>query len=151
MIELNLKTRAAAQTTKTYNSMCRFGDKFLGATDAGMFEIGGGSDNGVQIPMLVKSGMTDFGVANLKRFRYFYFGLESDGDCLLKVYVDGALAASMDVSPTSAGRFDVRVPVSRSFLGRYWAWSVENVDGSFVALYSVQALPIVLHHGRGRV
>lgn len=150
MIELNLKTRAAAQTTVPFNSMCKFGEHFLGATSSGLFLITGFTDAGSEIPALVKSGTTDFGMASLKRFRFFYFGLETTGTLTLKVFCDGVEAASYTVTPETPGQRTVRVPISREHAGRYWSWSVENVDGAFFALYSVEGLPVILHPNRGQ-
>ena len=59
MLELNLKNRAISQTTVTYNSMARFGNIYLGATDQGIYQINGFSDHAVEIPALIKSGIFD--------------------------------------------------------------------------------------------
>jgi hypothetical protein len=55
------------------------------------------------------------------------------------------LAASYDVEGEANGDMNIRVPISRAHYGRYWQWQVENVDGSFFALYSVKSLPVILH------
>ena len=150
MLELNLKTKAASQTTLPFNSMCKFGSSYLGATSAGLHTLGGYNDHGVAIPALIKSGNMDFGSTNNKRFRFFYFGLETDGNLLLKVYCDKVLAAEQyTVAPAETTSMRVRVPISRVHQSRYWSWSVENVSGAFMALYSVEALPLFLHPGRG--
>ena len=150
MLELNLKTKAATQTTLAFNSMCRFGDTYLGVTSTGLHQLGGYNDNGVAIPAFIKSGTMDFGMAQNKRFRFFYFGLETDGELLLKVYCDKVLAAEhYTVAPAETTSMRVRVPISRVHQSRYWSWSVENVSGSFMALYSVEALPVILHPGHG--
>lgn len=150
MLELNLKTKAASQTTLPFNSMCKFGGEYIGASLSGLFRIGGYNDAGVQIPALIKSGMTDFGSNSVKRFRFFYFGLETTGMLTLKVFCDGTLAAAHTVTPAAKGQRTVRVPVSRKHAGRYWSWSIENVNGSFFALYSVQAIPVILHPNIGQ-
>lgn len=150
MIELNLKTKAASQTTLPFNSMCKFGDVYLGATSEGLYQLHGYTDAGVAIPALIKSGMTDFGSNSVKRFRFFYFGLETTGPLTLKVFCDGTLAASLTVTVATKGQRTVRVPVSRQHAGRYWSWSIENVTGSFFALYSVQAIPVILHPNIGQ-
>ena len=150
MLELNLKNRAATQTTLPFNSMCKFGNSYLGATSSGLHSMGGYNDAGVVIPAFIKSGTMDFGVGNVKRFRFFYFGLETNGGLVLKVYCDDELAAEeYTVAPAETTSMRVRVPISRVHQGRYWAWSVENVSGAFFALYSVEALPVILHPGRG--
>lgn len=150
MLDVNMKTRAASQTTVPFNSMCKFGDTYLGATDEGLFKICGYADNTVEIPALIKSGEMDFGTNSKKRFRFFYFGLETNGALLFKVYCDGVEAESYTVEPSVSGELTIRVPISREHVGRYWAWSVENVDGAFFALYSVRALPVILHPNRGQ-
>lgn len=143
MLEINLTNKAISQTTQAYNSMCRFGGEHLGATDTGLFRMTGYNDHGVQIPALIKSGMMDFGIAGKKRFRFFYFGLDATGSLKLSVYCDNALAGQYTVE-SATGTMNVRVPISRALQGRYWSWSVENVNGSFFALYSVEALPVIL-------
>lgn len=149
MLELNLKIKAASQTTLPFNSMCQFGDSYLGATSTGLHTLGGYNDHGAAIPAFIKSGTMDFGMGQSKRFRFFYFGLETDGSLLLKVYCDKVLAAEQyTVAPLEPTVMRVRVPISRVHQSRYWSWSIENVSGAFFVLSSVTALPIILHPGR---
>lgn len=144
MLELNLKNRAAAQTTIPFNSMCRFGEAYLGCTDTGISRLCGYRDNDAQIPALIRSGMLDMGTERLKRFRFFYFGVETTGQLRLTVFCDGNEAGSYIVDPDAGGVREIRVPISRAHFGRYWQWQVENISGSFFALYSVRALPVIL-------
>ena len=144
MLEINLKNRAITQTTVAFNSMCKVGDTYLGASADGLFSMCGASDDAVEIPALIRSGMFDLGTEKMNRFRFFYFGLECDGALKLTLHCDGVEAASYTVSKTT-GVQEIRVPVSRAAQGRYWQWQIENIDGSFFALYSVKALPIILN------
>ena len=144
MLELNLTNRAATQTTQAYNSACMFGGVPLGATSTGLYRIGGYTDHGAAIPALIKSGMLDLGTERIKRFRFFYFGLQASGNLELTIFCDGIEAASYTVDGSDGGSREVRVPISRAYQGRYWQWQVENASGSFFALYSVKALPVVL-------
>ena len=150
MLEVNLKARAISQSTLPFNSMCKVGDAYLGCTDSGLFTIGGYNDNGAEIPMLIKSGTTDFGIGNQLRFRRVYVTGEANGQCKFTLFADGIEAASLDIVPDDDGIFDVSVAVSRAHVGRQWSWKIENVNGSFVALYKVEALPIILHSSRSR-
>ena len=144
MLELNLTNRAAAQTTKDFNSACMFDGVPLGATASGLYRIGGYTDHGTAIPALIRSGMLDLGTERIKRFRFFYFGLQASGNLKLTIFCEGVDAASYTVDGSDGGSRDVRVPISRAYQGRYWQWQVENVSGAFFALYSVKALPVVL-------
>lgn len=150
MLELNLKNNAVTQTSVSFNSMCKFGDAYLGCTSGGLFSIEGYNDAGIEIPMAIRSGTTDLGNGNQKRFRFVYVTGESNGQCKFSFYLDGVLAGQLDIVPSAGGVFDVRVPVSRAVQGRWLYWEIENIDGSFVALYSVEALPVILHPGRSR-
>jgi hypothetical protein len=148
MIELNLVNKAPSQSTLNFNSMCKFNGEYLGASSTGVYKMVGYNDNGVQIPSIVKSGMNDFGSHSQKRFRFFYFGVETTGDLILKVFADGSIVGEeYSTSPLAQEVRTIRVPISRKGQARYWSWSVENVDGSFFSLYSVKALPVILHPG----
>lgn len=149
MIELNLKTKAVTQTTVQFNSMAMIGGVPVGATESGLFRMCGKSDNGVEIPALIKSGMFDLGGGNESRFRFFYFGVDTDGELLLSVFCDGEQVTQMPVF-RKKGPQRIKVPISRTYQGRYWQWQVENVNGSFFSLYRVDALPIIMNSGRGR-
>ena len=144
MLEINLKNKAISQHTRNFNSMCKFGDTYLGATVSGLFRLGGYTDDGAQIPLLVTSGVMDFGSDRPKRVRLFYFGVKSLGNLKFTVTCDGDNAVEYVARIPDPDYRIVPVQVARGQVGRYWQWSVENVDGAFVAVYSVKALVVVL-------
>lgn len=148
MLEVNLKNRAITQHTRTFNSMCKFGNTYLGASAGGLFQIGGYNDAGVQIPALIRSGTFDLGTNAEKRFRFLYFGLKSNGTLTISLYHRDTLATKIAVPSTGGLTKEIRVPVSRQYQGGYWFWQIENKDGAFFALYSVKGLPIIMHPGR---
>ena len=144
MLTINMANRAATQNTLPFNSMCRFGDAHLGASSSGLFSISGYTDAGVGIPALIRSGVFDLGTPQFKGFRYFYFGLDATGNLELAVFCDGEQIATYVVDGGASGYREIRVPIGRGARGRYWQWQVENVGGSFFALYSVKAMPVFL-------
>jgi len=146
MLEINLKTKAAAQTTQAFNSMCRFGEHLLGATADGLFALGGYNDHGVQIPARIDSGQFDMGMFQHKRFRMFYFGIETAGKLKLSIFGDGVLMEEYTVEG-GTGIQSIRVPISRAAKGSYWQWRIENIDGAFFALHSVRVSPVILTRG----
>ena len=150
MLELNLKNRAISQTTMTYNSMAKFGNIYLGATEQGIYQITGFSDHTIEIPALIKSGIFDLGVAQKKKFRSFYFSGEANGDLKVTIYADGIASEAFNITPDADGIFDFKITYPTNIKARYWQWQIENVNGSFFVLYEVTALPIVLHPGRNR-
>lgn len=148
MLELNFANKATSKHTRDFNSMCRIGTEYFGANSTGLYLIGGDDDAGANITGIIKSGEMDFGMSNKKRFRFFYFHLKTLGRLTLKIYCDNVLAASYNVAPSVRGKRTVKVPIAKQYEGGYWAWSIEGVNGIDFDLYSVQALPIILHPNR---
>ena len=144
MLTINMANRAAAQNTLQFNSMCHFGDVYLGATAGGLYSLGGYTDHGTAIQALIKSGVFDLGTPRFKNFRYFYFGIDSTGRLELTVFCDGEQVATYDVDGGVSGYREVRVPIGKGARGRYWQWQVKNTGGAFFVLYSVMAMPVFL-------
>ena len=148
MLQLNLKNRAASQTTQAYNSLCKFGQHYIGATATGLFKISGFTDNTAEIPAIIRSGMFDLGTERNKRIAYFYLGLETDGDLEFDLHCDGEYMTTIDVPYPGEGKRELMIKVPRGLNARYWAWELRNVDGSFFVLYSVKLLPVVLQSAK---
>ena len=148
MLDVNLKTKAATQTTRAFNSMCKFGDVYLGVTSAGLFRICGYSDDGVEIPALLSTGVFDLGTERFKRIAYIYLGLEAAGAMQVEVWCDGMYKMTIDVPSVGTGKREVYLKVPKGLRARYWQLKFKNVDGSFFVLYSVKLLPVVLQSAK---
>ena len=148
MLELNLKTKAATQTTQAYNSMCRLGSEYIGATSSGLYRIGGYTDHGTAIPAIVATGMFDLKTERNKRFAYIYLGLETTGEMEVELWCDGDYKVTIPVPYQGSGKREVYVKVPRGLRARYWQIRIKNVDGSFFVLYSVKLLPVVLQSAK---
>lgn len=148
MIELNIKTGAPSHTTLAATSMCNFGTVSLCTTTAGLFVMGGASDNGTDISMLMRSGMFDLGASNDKRFAYFHLGLEATGDMEMEIFCDGVSSYTAEIPYQEDGRRNVLVKVPKGLSARYWAFELRNIDGAFFVLHSVKIVPITLLSAR---
>lgn len=150
-LDINTKNNATTQYTGlNYNSMCKFNGRYLAASSSGLHLIGGLTDNGIAISASFKSGLIDFGMDNPKRFRFVYFGLETTGDLILKVYSNETLVKTVAVTGDPTGlqqRIKVSIPRNNQ-KGRYLSWSIENVDGADFSLDSVKGNVTVLSQGR---
>ena len=63
----NTKNNGTTQRLLDFNSMCKFGETYLVATeDGGLVSVGGLDDNGVDIDAYFEPVTTDFGVPNPK-------------------------------------------------------------------------------------
>lgn len=148
MIEINLKNRAISQTALPFNSMCKFGDVYIGATSEGLFKLDGYNDDGAEIPALIRSGMFDLGTSNDKRFAYFHLGLEATGDMEMEIFCDGVSSYTAEIPYQEDGRRNVLVKIPKGLSARYWAFELRNVDGAFFVLHSVKIVPITLLSAR---
>jgi len=149
-IDLNLKIRAGAQYSDSFEftSMVKFGDKFIGTKDTGLFEIGGDSDDGVNIDAYFIPLKTDFGLANPKRMRFGYFGFKSASDLSLEVSTDDESPRSYTVSARLSGQQGGRKSIGRNGKGRYWSYKIGNTNGADFSFDSLKVLPVILSMGR---
>lgn len=152
MITLDINTKVMATTQYLnweYNSAVKFGRTYLGASAAGLFKIGGDTDNGQPITAFLETGATDLGLEHNKRLRFVYIGMKCSGNLLLEIMVDGGAWRSYTIAggPT---RQNVSVPIGRDGAGRYWTFRLSNVDGVPFSVWTLQTLPVVLPLGFGR-
>jgi len=115
-----------------FNSYAKYGGKYYGATQDGIFLLEGDDDAGIQIHTGAKIGPTNFGTDREKRLRLIRCG----GDCdLAQVRVSDGNGKSGQF-PVRAGRADI----SRAVQGR--ELTVEIVD--FKSLNHLEIIPLVL-------
>jgi len=79
--------------------------------------------------------------------RFVYLGIETSGRIKLVLTATSRTVKTITVTPKKTGAQRVRVPIGRDVQGRYWSFRVENVLGADFSLYSIDALPVVLHGG----
>lgn len=130
-----------------FNSMCKFGDVYLGANKGGIFILDSGdSDNNKEIDAAIELFTTDFGIPNQKRIRSFFVGYETDGDITFTVKDDDANERAKTLTGSVAGNKQVsgKVNPGRDGKGRYWMTRIDNVDGSDFSIDTITAVLIVL-------
>ncbi len=149
VLDTNTKLRATTQYQNfCFPSMVRFGEKYLGASGDGLFELGGDDDDGVDIDAGFKLVDTDFGIENYKKLRVMYFGLEATGNLTITIVADENATRTYDIPKKESGlQQRVRVPVGRDIYGRYLSFEVNNKKGCDFSVDSITALPVVRNHG----
>jgi len=130
-----------------FNSMCKFGDIYLGANEDGLFVLDS-SDKDVasDIDAHVKLAVTDFGVSNQKRVRKLFVGYRTDGVLRFTVTGDERREAIVDLD-SAAGSLAIhnqKVPIGRDVKGKYLGLKIENIKGSDFTVDNVHMVPIVL-------
>ena len=143
---LNLANQGLSEYCKfNFNSMCKFGGVYLGATDAGIHTLGGATDNGTDIDAFLKLALSDWDLSNYKKIRKLFFGLEVIGDLLITIEDDDG---DLWTYTMEFHRYDRQganiVKGRRDKVGVFWSIRIDNIDGCFFAIDYIEALPIML-------
>jgi hypothetical protein len=131
-----------------FNSLCKFGDMYLGANGSGIFQLDSGdTDAGSPVEAFFELINTDMGIEHQKRIRAVYIGYETNGDLALTVKDDDGNERRYTIKPNHIGNQQQtsRVPVGRDGKGRYWMFRIDNVNGSDFGINSITAVPVVLN------
>lgn len=139
-------------TDYNFNSMCKFGDVYLGCNKFGLFELTGDSDNNVNIDALIRWPITDFGIPNQKRIRKGYLGYETSGHLIFVVKDEEDNERRYLIGAELVGQIQhgAKVPVGRDGKGRYWCFELENVGGCDFSIDSLDASVVVLPKKSGK-
>lgn len=127
-----------------FNSMVKFGDKYLGANDDGIFELDGATDDGEYIGAYFEPIVTDFGISNPKKVRFVFLGYEAEGDLIVTLSADEGNEQSRTVSSKKTGQQSTRVSVNRDMHGRYIKFGVSNVRGCDFGIDAMDVAIVVM-------
>lgn len=128
-----------------FNSLCKIGNRYFGASDTGIYEITGNDDAGTGIATYVQSGLIDFGSTQQKGVSDAYLAVDADGRIALGVSVSeksGIAQYWYAVTPTMAAINNIKMPIGRGLRGRYWKFDVASE--SMTEFDAVEVLPYVL-------
>ncbi len=145
-LNINLSILAATQFCNyNFNSFCKIGDKYFGASDSGIFELEGDKDNGINIDAFFELPVSDFGIVNVKRIRKLYVGYEAKDDLIATVKDNEDNTRSYTLSYLDYDRQNGgQVDVGRDGLGRYWQIRIDNTNGCYFAVDSIDLLLVIL-------
>jgi hypothetical protein len=142
-LTVSMHTEKQALVTFTnypFNSFMQFNGKVYGASDAGLFELVGATDNGAPINATVTGGIFDGGDSHLKTIDRAYVGYRSTGDLTftLTQHDDGQAYTYTLVGKNTPGIFGRRVNTGKGLRARYYQWSIANVNGAYFTLDNVE-------------
>lgn len=144
---MNILNSATTQFTNyNFNSICKFGETYLGATDSGLFVLNSGSkDNTTNISARFRTMTNDFGASNQKRIRTVYINGEGNGDVKLTVRNDEANSREYTFELSEQFQKGYKKNIGRDGKGRHWDFEFANVDGSDFSIDLIEAIPIILN------
>ena len=124
----------------TYDSFCKFGERYLGANENGVFILDVADKDGTtDISAWFKLLMTNFGFKGTKRIRFLNIAGESDGTYQVTPVADEVAGNAVEVIPENrSNRINtVKVPIGRYLRGRNWSLIVENLEGADFSIDSI--------------
>lgn len=134
---LNLTTNASSTYENyAFNSMAEWGDKYIAASDDGLYVLTGDSDDGAPIDASLTLGVEDYGSPRLKTVPYVYVGAVSDAEAYITAKVDGGEEYSYPL-PASEVLGTKRAVLGRGLRSRYWQFTISNTDGAAIEIDSM--------------
>ncbi len=124
-----------------FNSMCKFNGKYLYANSNGIYEGGGGNDDGAQIHASYKTGAIDTYTTEIQRLRNCYLIFRSDGDIQLFSVGDEINARAYYISSSVGSTIhERRVKLERGIRDRHFNFGISNINGSSLEVDSAKIL-----------
>jgi hypothetical protein len=139
---VNTRTGGTTEYTNyNFNSFVRMGNKVLGASASGLFELNGDDDDGTPILSVMRSGYAQFGNGQFSSLRGAYLGVRATGVFVFKVLTGDGKTYVYQVNGNRMT--STKVNIGKGIRARYIAYELQNLDGQDFDLDSVEFLPVV--------
>jgi hypothetical protein len=148
---IHTETMALTQYSNfPFNSFAQFNGVVIGASDQGLFALGGDTDNGVAIDAFARVGITDFGTSHLKRVDRIYVGYRAKGDLILRIYTNEVQQRDYLLRAMSGPNLHGNhARLGKGLSARYWQFEVRNRDGADFDLNTIELKPTTLRRRVG--
>lgn len=139
---MNARTGAVTEYTNyEFNSFARIGNKYVGASPTGLYELLGDDDAGTDIVATLTGGFMQFGGTHLSRLKAVYIAAGGEGGFVLRIEtgqgeVYNYAAATRDMRST-------KVHMGKGQRARYFAFELISAGQDF-DLDTLEFVPIVV-------
>lgn len=140
-----VNTRSGATTeyiNYNFNSFAKGGNKYLAASQDGLYELNGDDDDNAAIIASIRSGLMQLGNSRFTAFKDVYIGMRGDGNFVLRMVTGSGQTYNYNVVASSLR--STKVPLGKGLRARYFAFELIN-SGQDFDLDSVEFLPLVSH------
>lgn len=140
-----INTRSGATTEYTnynFNSFAKGGNKYLAASQDGLYELNGDDDDNAAIIATIRSGLMQLGNSRFTAFKDVYIGMRGNGNFVLRMVTGSGQTYNYNVVASSLR--STKVPLGKGLRARYFAFELIN-SGQDFDLDSVEFLPLVSH------
>lgn len=146
----NIESRAfSSYENYPFNSFAELPDGVhYGCAADGLYELGGGDDDGDPIAARVRAGLSNLGTGKMKRMPSLYLGYRSDGSLVLKVTTTSPDGERVETWYQSGARTAVdtregRIKIGKGLKSVYFDFEIANVDGADFELDTLELLPLI--------
>lgn len=138
---VNTRTGAVSQYDNyAFNSFARVGNKYIGASEDGLFELVGDDDNGTDIVAQIKSGFAQWAGSKFTMFKAIYLGVRGEGDFVLRLVTGDGDTYNYGVSTRDMR--STRVHLGKGLRARYFAFELISTGQDF-DLDTIEFVPLV--------
>lgn len=127
----------------SFNSMAKFGHRYLLANKLGLFMMEGYTDGSAPVASEFTLGPTDFGTTNKKYVYAIYARVDTSDGFTISVTVDDKTTREYEFSASKAGPQGVRIRIGRKLNGVYWTFKISS--SAYLAVDSIDILPRERH------
>ena len=139
---MNTRTAAVSEYSNyVFNSFARVGNQYLGASDTGLYELSGDTDDGADIVARIKSGLLQFGGTHLSRLKSAYIATRGDEDFVLKIETGDGEIFNYAVSTRSMR--STKVHMGKGQRSRYFSFELISTGADF-DLDTLEFVPVVV-------
>jgi hypothetical protein len=142
---MNLNNKAMTNYDNyDFNSVARTsGNKYIGATIDGLYELSGEKDDGSFIQSVIRTSTLDFNTSNLKNVAGAYLGYDANGEVIFKVIDDDDTETYYKLDVTGKDLNTNYIKFGKGLLSRYWQFELITVDSTKLELDTLELYPII--------
>lgn len=138
---VNTRTGAVTEYEDfSFNSFCRSGNHYLGATSDGLYILDGADDAGSPTVSHLRSGYAQFGGSRFTGFAGAYLGMRGDGDIYLKL--DTGDGKTYTYKTVVQDQQTTKVRLGKGLRARYFAFELIT-EGQDFDLDTIEFVPLV--------
>lgn len=127
---MNTRTGAVSEYENyAFNSFARVGNKYLGASSSGLYELLGDNDDGDDIVATLRGGYLQFAGTRLSRLKAAYIAMTGEDQAILKLETKDGATYTYQID-TRDGRSS-KVHMGKGQRSRYFAWELTTVGQDF--------------------
>lgn len=138
---MNTRTGAVTEYQNyAFNSFAKLGNKYIGASSSGLYELLGDDDDGTNIVATLRSGFAQWGGAHLGSFKAAYLAVRGAGQFVLRVITGDDKTYNYTV--TTESMKTTKVNMGKGLRARYFAFELVS-SGQDFDLDTLEFIPLI--------